>query len=179
MKPTTTNHPSGQELRRQAGEAFGPLFSKPRRVTEGSSLPADFVPVGIDDKNVAPPLKNGQVAKVPYACSNAACMATGLGHKVANYCPKCRTPLRPAESAVTANDPRRVHESADDDTTAKRLENLNLLELRGLVGARYATTPAPGPLSAQSLRRDMEQLASRKARQDAGERAALAAFGKQ
>ena len=80
----------------------------------------------------------------------------------------------PAESAAN-DDPREVEESAE--VTAK-LNALTLPQLRKVVGAQYSAQPKSSPLSAKSLRADMEQLAGYWTRQEAAERAAYASLAK-
>jgi|GEM_PF-6257827 len=171
MKPTTMNHPSGPELRRQSAAAFGPLFSKPRRVTEGRSLHADFVPAATDDASIAPPTESGAVASTPFKCSK--CGTTATLHAPAKFCLRCGTPTVPVESAATG-DRREVHESAKP--TEKRVEASNLLALRQAIGAKYAGQMQPSPLTAASIRADMERLAGRKSQTDRAEREALDAL---
>jgi len=82
-----------------------------------------------------------------------------------------------ARTSVTANDdPRRVTESSDATST---LAGLSLLELRRAVGKSIPDRPPPGPLTASSVRADVEFLAGYWIRTKAAEKEALAQFANQ
>jgi hypothetical protein len=171
------NHPSGQQLRRQSAQAFAGLFTKQHIVTEGrSSLAADFVPTAPDDDNdMSPPAKDGATASIPFVCE--WCTTRATLHKKPRFCLKCGKPALPVESTATGDPSRRVVEA--DGVVKKRVEASNLLELRRAVGNSIPDRPVrPAPLTAKSLRGDMERLAGRAAQLDALERAAIDALAK-
>ena len=168
MRTTThPNHLSGPELRRQSAEAFAPLFSHRRHVTE-ASRPAEYV-AATSDNRTSPPTESGAIASKPFACPKCGTKATL--HTPAKFCLRCGTPTAAPAESVRDDDPRRVHEDAKPATN--RVPASTLAELRRAVGDRFPFTPKPSPLTAASLRADMETLASLPMRQRAAEKSAL------
>lgn len=172
MTPTPPKFLSGPELRRATSEAFGGRLFTHRRVTEGRpSRPAEYVPAKDDDNNsMSPPTEAGAVANTPFTCPKCAAKATL--HQVAKYCLRCGTPtVAPAESVRA--DAGTVHESGKP--AEKRVAASNLSELRRAVGTRFFAQPMQqSPLPAHLIRKDMEDLAMRSARNDQAERLAYA-----